>query len=83
MIKAGKEANRRNIPVVFDPVGSGATQFRTSTAQKLIQEIHPAIIRGNASEISSLVHHGQGAKGGDRRPYYGKPNRIRFYSKHL
>jgi hydroxyethylthiazole kinase len=67
MIKAGKEANRRNIPVVFDPVGSGATSFRTSTALKLIQEIHPAIIRGNASEIRSLVHHGQGAKGVDSR----------------
>lgn len=70
MLKAGKEAQRRKIPIVLDPVGSGATQFRTNTAQKLIQEIHPAVIRGNASEIRSLLHSGQGTKGVDsqRKP---------------
>ena len=31
MLKAGREANRRNIPVVMDPVGCGATRFRTLT----------------------------------------------------
>lgn len=67
MVRAGKEANRRKIPVILDPVGSGATQFRTTTAQKLMQEIHPAIIRGNASEIKSLLHSGQGTKGVDSR----------------
>jgi hydroxyethylthiazole kinase len=67
MVKAGKEACRRKIPVVLDPVGSGATPFRTTTATKLIQEIHPAIIRGNASEIRSLVRAGTGAKGVDSR----------------
>src|SRR3974377_859631 len=29
MIEAGKEANKRGIPVVVDPVGAGATRFRT------------------------------------------------------
>jgi len=67
MVKAGKEARRRKIPIVLDPVGSGATQFRTTTAQKLIQEIHPAVIRGNASEIRSLLRPGPGAKGVDSR----------------
>jgi hydroxyethylthiazole kinase len=67
MIKAGKEARRRKIPVVLDPVGSGATRFRTATAKKLIQEIHPAIIRGNASEIKSLAGTAQGTKGVDSR----------------
>ncbi len=67
MLKAGKEANRRKIPVVLDPVGSGATQYRTTTTQLLIQEIHPAIIRGNASEIRSLLRSGPGAKGVDSR----------------
>jgi hydroxyethylthiazole kinase len=67
MIKAGKEANRRKVPVVLDPVGSGATQFRTITAQKLLLEIHPAIIRGNASEIQSLLRSGPGTKGVDSR----------------
>lgn len=67
MAKAGKEAHRRKIPVVLDPVGSGATEFRTATAQRLIEEIHPAIIRGNASEIRSLLRSGPGAKGVDSR----------------
>ncbi len=65
MVKAGQEAQRRGIPIVLDPVGSGATQFRTAAAQKLIQETHPAIIRGNASEIRSLLHSGSYTKGVD------------------
>jgi hydroxyethylthiazole kinase len=65
MVKAGQEALRRGIPVVLDPVGSGATQFRTATARMLVEEIHPAIIRGNPSEIRSLVHSGLGTKGVD------------------
>ncbi|MBF0570263.1 MAG: hydroxyethylthiazole kinase [Candidatus Omnitrophica bacterium] len=67
MIKAGKEAHRLKIPVVFDPVGCGATQFRTVCAQKLIQEIHPTVIRGNASEVRSLLRAGSGTKGVDSR----------------
>jgi hydroxyethylthiazole kinase len=65
MVCAGKEARRRKIPVVLDPVGSGATRFRTVTAQKLIEGIQPAIIRGNASEIRSIFHSGPGTKGVD------------------
>lgn len=67
MLLAGKEARKRRIPVVLDPVGSGATQYRTATAQRIISEIHPDIIRGNASEIRSLVRSGPGAKGVDSR----------------
>lgn len=65
MVKAGKEANRLNIPIVLDPVGSGASKYRTNTSKMLIQEIHPSIIRGNASEIRSLLSSGQGPKGVD------------------
>ncbi|MCX6923906.1 MAG: hydroxyethylthiazole kinase [Verrucomicrobia bacterium] len=65
MVKAGKEARRRGIPVVFDPVGCGATRFRTATARNLTEEIHPTIIRGNASEIRALFHAGKGTKGVD------------------
>ncbi|MBF0483128.1 MAG: hydroxyethylthiazole kinase [Candidatus Omnitrophica bacterium] len=65
MIKAGKEARRRKIPIVLDPVGCGATKFRTYTAQKLMQEIRPTIIRGNASEIRALLCSSSGTKGVD------------------
>ena len=55
MFLAGKKANQLGIPVVLDPVGVGATSFRTTTAEKLMQEIHLAVLRGNMSEIKSLA----------------------------
>lgn len=55
MIRAGKEANRRNIPVIFDPVGAGATNFRTTMPEKLLSEIDFAAIVGNAGEIATLA----------------------------
>ncbi len=54
MIKAGKRAVERNIPIVFDPVGMGATPYRNQTAKQIIEECKPTIIRGNASEIMAL-----------------------------
>lgn len=55
MLRAGREASKRGIPVVLDPVGAGATPYRTDTAQRLGRDVTPAIIRGNASEIRALV----------------------------
>jgi hydroxyethylthiazole kinase len=55
MKKAMRKAREKNIPVVFDPVGAGATPYRTQTANALLCASAPSIIRGNASEISSLV----------------------------
>ena len=65
MIKAGREARRRGLPIVFDPVGCGATRYRTTTSQELIKRVQPTILRGNASEIRALVHSGPGPKGVD------------------
>lgn len=55
MLLAGKKANQLGIPVVLDPVGVGATNFRTDTAARLIQEIQLAVLRGNMSEIKMLA----------------------------
>lgn len=65
MITAGKAANRRGIPVVLDPVGAGATSQRTAAALNIINQCHPTIIRGNASEIMALVDAGIKSKGVD------------------
>lgn len=54
MLAAGKKANELNVPVVFDPVGAGATPYRTEVARKIISEIKLAVIRGNLSEIKTL-----------------------------
>jgi len=55
MVRAGHAARHKGIPVVLDPVGSGATRLRTTTALRLLEEVGPAIVRGNASEIASLA----------------------------
>src|ERR1700740_2735518 len=39
MLAAGWAANARGIPVVLDPVGAGATVFRTETARRLLGEV--------------------------------------------
>ena len=55
MLVAGKAANERGIPVVLDPVGAGATAYRTETARRLLDEIDVAVLRGNAGEVATLV----------------------------
>lgn len=55
MIIAGKAANEAGVPVIFDPVGAGATRYRTDTAQKIMSEIRVSVIRGNAAEIANVV----------------------------
>ena len=55
MLLAGKKANELNIPIIWDPVGVGATTFRTNKAFDLLKEIKIQIIRGNASEIYRLI----------------------------
>lgn len=54
MMIAGRKANERHIPVIFDPVGVGATPFRKRMAEELMNEVHMTVVRGNMSEILSL-----------------------------
>jgi hydroxyethylthiazole kinase len=63
MAKAGKEANKRQIPIILDPVGTGATSLRTRSAKRLIRELSIQVIRGNPSEILSLAREGARPKG--------------------
>ena len=55
MLRAGKQANEIGIPIVLDPVGAGATSLRTQSALHLLRELHISVIRGNASEVGTLV----------------------------
>ena len=52
---AGKRANERGIPVVLDPVGAGATSFRTKTAERLLSDLEIAVVCGNAGEIATIA----------------------------
>jgi hydroxyethylthiazole kinase len=55
MIAAGQVANEREIPVVLDPVGVGATRYRTETAGRILDEVNVTVLRGNAGEVATLV----------------------------
>jgi hydroxyethylthiazole kinase len=55
MIAAGEEANRRGIPVVLDPVGAGATLFRTETVERIRAAVKVAVVRGNAAELATIA----------------------------
>ncbi|HSC91186.1 MAG TPA: hydroxyethylthiazole kinase [Gaiellaceae bacterium] len=55
MLVAGRAANARGIPVVLDPVGAGATRYRTETAKRILDEVDVTVLRGNAGEVATLV----------------------------
>lgn len=54
MKTAAVKANELGKPWVLDPVGAGASRFRTERCLELIG-LRPAVIRGNASEIMAVV----------------------------
>ncbi|MFP3324828.1 hydroxyethylthiazole kinase, partial [Planococcus sp. SIMBA_160] len=55
MVIAGQAANEKGVPVLLDPVGVGATTFRTRTAKQLLQQVKISVVRGNAAEIAHLL----------------------------
>jgi hydroxyethylthiazole kinase len=55
MLIAGRAANDAGVPVVLDPVGAGATAYRTDTAKRILDEVEVAVLRGNAGEVATLV----------------------------
>jgi len=52
MLLAGAAAR---VPIVFDPVGVGATQYRTITAHRILEAVDVTVLRGNAGEVATLV----------------------------
>jgi len=55
MLLAGRAASARGIPIVLDPVGAGATAYRTETARRILDEVDVTVLRGNAGEVATLV----------------------------
>jgi hydroxyethylthiazole kinase len=55
MLLAGGVATARGIPVVLDPVGAGATEFRTSTSHRILDLVDVTVLRGNAGEVATLI----------------------------
>ncbi|MFL1676620.1 hydroxyethylthiazole kinase [Paenibacillus dendritiformis] len=65
MIVAGQAANRHGVPVLLDPVGAGATRYRTASALRVLREVQVSLVRGNASEVANLIGEQRVIKGVD------------------
>jgi hydroxyethylthiazole kinase len=76
MIAAGRKANELNIPIILDPVGAGATNFRTETARHLLDELEITILKGNAGEIGVLAGADGKVRGVDSAGLSGDPVAI-------
>ena len=55
MLLAGGAATARQIPVVLDPVGAGATEYRTATARRILDLVGVTVVRGNPGEVATLI----------------------------
>ena len=66
MLLAGRAANERGVPVVLDPVGAGATRYRTETAKR-----HPR--RGRRDRAARQRRRGRDAR---RRRGRGARRRV-------
>ena len=55
MQMAARAANERGIPVILDPVGAGATAYRSQAVETILRQASISVIRGNASEVLSLA----------------------------
>jgi len=73
---AGRKAGERNTPVVLDPVGAGATRYRTQVNLGLLSEVAPSIVRGNAGEIGALAGAGGEVRGVDSVGTLAAPEQV-------
>lgn len=76
MILAGRAANANGIPVVLDPVGAGATRYRTESSLKILDQVKVSLLRGNAAEISILAGMEARVKGVDAAGSVEQPPEI-------
>ena len=65
IIKIGKIANQQGTPIVFDPVAVGASTYRKQFCKRFLSEIKVSVIKGNASEILTLIDDKTTMKGTD------------------
>ncbi|MDG4596501.1 MAG: hydroxyethylthiazole kinase [Candidatus Contendobacter sp.] len=61
---AAMRARAVGVPWILDPVGAGATSYRRAVANALVR-LQPNAIRGNGSEILTLVRQAGGGRGVD------------------
>lgn len=62
---AGIAANSAAHPVILDPVGVGASDYRLTQVEQLLQEVHFSLLRCNLSEAQALLRIASTEKGVD------------------
>lgn len=72
-LAAGAAAKRRGAPVVFDPVGVGATPFRREVGAEVMAKVKPDIVKGNIAEIRFLAGLEASMRGVDSLDSAGAP----------
>lgn len=65
MLAAGKRANEMKIPVIFDPVGAGASELRNKATKRILHEVRISVLRGNMSEMRFIAGLNSSTKGVD------------------
>lgn len=65
MLISGKTANSHRIPVVLDPVGAGASTFRTDAVRKILDQVKVTVLRCNAGELAAIAGAEWNSKGVD------------------
>ncbi len=76
MFLAGRAAKTAGIPIVLDPVGAGATRYRTDLVVSLLDELPITIIKGNQGEIGVLSGADAKVRGVDSAGIQGDPITI-------
>ena len=65
MMAAGKAYNARKKPVILDPVGVGASGYRRKLASEFMEQLRFTAVKGNVSEIRTLITGTAGSRGVD------------------
>ncbi|OPY86464.1 MAG: Hydroxyethylthiazole kinase [Syntrophaceae bacterium PtaU1.Bin231] len=76
MLAAGKRANRTGVPIIYDPVGVGATPYRSKTGRQFLKTLRFAVIRGNSGEIGALSGFGGAVRGVDSAAGVDDPEHV-------
>ncbi|KAJ6593867.1 TMP-TENI-domain-containing protein [Mycena capillaripes] len=64
MLKGGYFVNAAKNPVILDPVGVGASDFRKASVNQLLDTWQPTVIKGNAGELAALAGSSEAASKG-------------------
>jgi hydroxyethylthiazole kinase len=76
MLMAGAQAKERGVPVIYDPVGVGATRYRNDTAERIMAHVRPDVVRGNSGEVGALAGAGGVVKGVESIEGVADPARV-------